>query len=315
MTSSNSRDPAVALHLPLSDQILTSQAAKVALRQIIREAKKVQPTLSELIEILLHYQIHCHVNRNTISYQICTYQFSGTQLGQQFTLKGLQASGIQMPALTNSQLPTIEASYTLPAREDKYWENGQALLLHTYCLPRTLIDTVYQQQWLYTDPQSNLIFIERDFNDTNYHGLVFANGYFYSSKPHLPIHASSAFWLANTDSIERAVILDDPLEVLSIYALEQAKSQSFSVKPTLYLSARRRSQIPFDLIATLPAVYVSESCVSEIRTICKKKLSQATFIHPNHPDSWRGVWQDHQSQPQPVYRSSRPVGRQRQLEL
>ncbi len=305
------------------------------------------PSLPELIEKLHQNDIGCLINlqRLTVVYQVDRLKISGTQLGKLFTLKGLASLGVSfdlerdrkaIEKLTHRQRSTRPTSdddtkpasdgsdddfwscidelpRQLPDRNDDTWNIAKQRLKTFYKLPIELIEMLYQEGWLYSDSHSNVVFVERTLEDEHYHGLILApTGYLHPTDSNQENHRKSCFWMATAEPFERAIILDDPTEALSLYALEHAVSRP---KATLYLCARSIRQIPTDLLTIIPKLYASESCISSVRNFLRKRFPAAIWIHPQHQDSWRGVWQDRVPQhptKSESYRSTKP---QRQLQI
>lgn len=323
------------------------KSIKKSLRQMIVDISSKGPSLPELIEQLHQNKIDCVINlqRLTVVYQVDRLNISGTQLGKSFTLKGLMSLGVSfdlerdrkaIEKLTHRQRSTKPTSADdtnpasdesgddfwscidglprqLPDRNDETWNLAKQRLKTFYKLPSELIELLYQEGWLYSDSQSNTVFVERTLEDEHYHGLVLApTGYLHPTDPNQENHRKSCFWMATAEPFERAIILDDPTEALSLYALEHAVSLP---KATLYLCARSIHQIPTDLLTIIPKLYASESCISNVRNFLKKGFPATIWIHPQHQDSWRGVWQDRTPQDpkkSEFYRSIKP---QRQLQI
>lgn len=323
------------------------KSIKKSLRQIIVDISSKEPSLPELIEQLHQNHIDCVVNlrRRTIVYQVDHLKISGTQLGKLFTLTGLTSLGVSfdlerdrkaIEKLTHRQ-PSAKPSSTddsnsgsdasgddfwscidelprqVPDRDNETWNTAKQRLKSFYKIPIELIELLYQEGWLYSDSQGNVVFVERTLEDENYHGLILApTGYLHPTDPNQKNHRKSCFWMATAQPFERAIILDDPTEALSVYALEQTVSQPTA---TLYLCARSIHQLPTDLLTIIPKLYASESCISSVKNFLRKRFPATIWIHPHHQDSWRGVWQDLAPQDPKKSESYRSIKPQRQLQI
>jgi hypothetical protein len=178
----------------------------------------------------------------------------------------------------------------LPERSDLGWETVRQHLVTEYKIPDWLLQKLHEQGWIYSDKKNRAVFVERTLDDEKYHGLTLSKeGYLHPTEPKIERHPDSCFWMATAEPIQQAIVLDDPLEALAIYALNETGSRKVS---TLYLAAARVEQLPLDMLQNISRVRVSTSCQDEVKQILEKNVPQKMLIHPNHSESWRGVWKD-----------------------
>ncbi|GAP99081.1 MobF family relaxase [Leptolyngbya sp. NIES-2104] len=212
------------------------------------------------------------------------------------TLSRSQQSSPEQDGLSNSILENtvieLEPSGQewLPERNDHGWETVRQNLVTEYKIPDWLLQELNQQGWIYSNQKKQAVFVERTLDDKNYHGLTLSKeGYLDPTEPNAKYHAASSFWMATREPLERAIILDDPLEVLAVHGINTTGSKNI---PTLYIAAMRVDQLPIDLLKDIPQVRVSTSCTDEVKQAMKENVPHRTMIAPNHVESWRGVWRD-----------------------
>lgn len=177
----------------------------------------------------------------------------------------------------------------LSKRDDQQWTTVQKHLTEQYGFPPDLLNHLHEQGWLYADKRKRAVFIERDLDDENYHGLILSEaGHLYPIEPNSEHCADSSFWIGTGEPFERAVIVNNPLEVLAAYSLDERNRDV----PTLYLAATRSEQIPSSVLQEIPQVLVSETCSEQMRQSIEEQIPQAQLIAPNHSESWCEVWVD-----------------------
>ncbi|MGG6283964.1 hypothetical protein ACQ4M3_20475 [Leptolyngbya sp. AN03gr2] len=309
------------------------------IRNLITHLSQSNPTLVDLILSLGAAEVTVKLNfaKRTIIYIKNHQKFSGSSLGKAFSLTGLKSLGIAYD-LERDRLEILRileapkrpdtSDDTNGSGSDDFWNTEEDLIqapqadetrwaiakqtLAYYQFPDALIDILHEQQWLYADSKGNPVFIERTFEDNDYHGLILAeDGFFHPTNGNYKHHRTSVFWIATGYPFSRAVIADDPLEILALYSLDQETSDKGA---TLYFCARRQAQLPIDILETISDLYISKSCLSIVQKL-KDHFSTAMLIDPRHPDSWRGVWREHQTyRPKKSNYGARPVNRQRQLQ-
>lgn len=217
-----------------------------------------------------------------------------------------QQDELDRPMVDNAEIELEPLQHEwLPERSDRGWETVRQQLVTEYKIPDWLLQKLHEQGWIYSDKKNRAVFVERTLDDEKYHGLTLSNeGYLHPTDPKVEKHLDSCFWMATAESIQQAIVLDDPLEALAIYALDQTGSKK---TPTLYLAAMRVEQLPFDVLQDVPKVRVSTSCENVVKQALKEGVPQSDLIAPRHSESWRGVWRDY------VERSERQVSDQTQV--
>jgi hypothetical protein len=197
----------------------------------------------------------------------------------------------------------------LPTPEPANWEQVRLKLSQQYNLPDSLLSEMYQKGWLYASKTGQPVFVERTLNDIPTQAKVLEpTGYFtpipLTSEP----TKNGSFWLATDTIVKRAVLLSDPIEVLSVVALESTVDQK-QRKPTLYWSVGDSEQVPWEFLRSLETVTIAfptEHCENGERFAISLKdnektedlvskilaeLPQAKRVSPSQT-SWNGLLKD-----------------------
>jgi len=192
-----------------------------------------------------------------ISYKLGEIAFSGTHLGKAYTFKGLQKyRGVSYSPDINNELSNQETNSPDLASQ---WQSVRERLVEKACLPPELIDLLHNKGWIDTDDQTRAVFILRTLTGEETGSCTLrSNGKFSigtnagTSNGKDDDSKEGIFWIATQNDIERAVIANDPVEMLSAIALDP----EFDRTPTLYLSIDAISSLPTDFLIDIPAVVV-----------------------------------------------------------
>ncbi|MBW4450238.1 MAG: relaxase/mobilization nuclease domain-containing protein [Spirirestis rafaelensis WJT71-NPBG6] len=264
-----------------------------------------------------------------ISYQLDGVAFSGTHLGKAYTFPGLQKHrGVNYspkrddkriqklmeqtvenptPAVPSKQddkriqklmeqavenpTPAVTQTNSLPIPEPTNWEQIRLNLSQQYNLPNSLLTELYEKGWLYASQAGQAIFVERTLDDLpTLAKQLEPTGDFTAIPLNSEAPKNGSFWIATDATVERAVLLSDPIEVLSVIALESTVDKE-KRKPTLYWSVGDSEQIPLELLRSLDTIVIAfkdnekvEDLISEILA----ELPQAKQVSPGQA-GWNGM--------------------------
>jgi hypothetical protein len=237
------------------------ESVRVKLQQYLRgalptldEAIDDRPTMPELIEEVQQQGINVCVGYTRtskvkgISYQLDGVAFSGRHVGKAYTFPGLQKHlGIsyipkrddqRIQRLTtqtvDNSTPSLKPPSSLPTPALENWEQICQNLDQQYSLPIPLLNKLYQKGWLYPSQTGQPIFVERTLDGV----LTLAKqleptGDFTPIPLYSELTRNGSFWIATNTTVKRAVLLSDPVEVLSVITLESAIKKRKGL-PTLY---------------------------------------------------------------------------------
>lgn len=272
-----------------------------------------------------------------ISYQLDGVAFSGTHLGKAYTFPGLQKHrGVNYspkrddkriqklmeqaventtPAVPPKQddkriqklmeqtvenpTPAVTQTNSLPIPEPTNWEQIRLNLSQQYNLPNSLLTELYEKGWLYASLAGQAIFVERTLDDLpTLAKQLEPTGNFTAITLNSEATKNGSFWIATDATVERAVLLSDPIEVLSVIALESTVDKE-KRKPTLYWSVGDSEQLPLELLRSLDTVVIAfkdnekvEDLIAEILA----ELPQAKKVSPGEA-GWNGMLTNNHLQP------------------
>ncbi|MHC5761029.1 relaxase/mobilization nuclease domain-containing protein [Nostoc sp.] len=271
-----------------------------------------------------------------ISYQLDGVAFSGTHLGKAYTFPGLQKHrGVNYspkrddkriqklmeqavenltPAVPSKQddkriqklmeqtvenTTPVTQTNSLPTREPTNWEQIRLNLSQQYNLPNSLLTELYEKGWLYASQTGQAIFVERTLDDLpTLAKQLEPTGNFTAIPLNSEPTKKGSFWIATDATVERAVLLSDPIEVLSVIALESTVDKE-KRKPTLYWSVGDSQQIPLELLRAIDTVVIAfkdhekvENLIAEILV----ELPQAKQVSPGEA-GWNGMLTNNRLQP------------------
>ncbi|MGM3309732.1 relaxase/mobilization nuclease domain-containing protein [Anabaena sp. WFMT] len=271
-----------------------------------------------------------------ISYQLNGVAFSGTHLGKAYTFPGLQKHlGVSyipkrddqriqklMEQIVDNSMSTVEAKQddehiqrltaqlvdnstppirqpnSLQAPEPTNWKQIRQNLNQQYNLPNSLLDELYQKGWLYASITNQPVFLERTLDDVpTLAKQLEPTGDFTAIPLNSEAPKNGSFWIATDTTVTRAVLLSDPIEVLSVIALESTINKK-QRQPTLYWSVSENEQIPLEFLQSLDTVVIAfkdheqvENLISDLLT----ELPQAKRVSPGQA-SWNQLLSDRKQQ-------------------
>ena len=166
-----------------------------------------------------------------------------------------------------------------------HWESVRENLIENRYLPPELIDLLYNKGWIDADDHTRAVFALRTLaGERTGTCTLESNGKFSIESDTAALlqqedSEQGLFWIATQNDLERAVIASDPVETLSVIALDP----DFDNRPTLYLSVDAISSLPKDFLEDFPTIVVGlkgdkfgEKLAKEII----KALPQAKRINP-----------------------------------
>jgi hypothetical protein len=130
---------------------------------------------------------------------------------------------------------TTQTNY-LPTPKPANWKQIRQILNQQYNLPVSLLNELYQKGWLYPSQTGQPIFVERTLDDVpTLAKQLEPTGDFTAIPLNSETTKNGSFWIATDSTVTRAVLLSDPIEVLSVIALESTVDKR-KRQPTLYWS-------------------------------------------------------------------------------
>lgn len=193
--------------------------------------------------------------------------------------------------------PAATQTNYLPTPKPANWKQIRQNLNQQYNLPVSLLNELYQKGWLYPSQTGQPVFVERTLDDVpTLAKQLEPNGDFTA----IPINSeptkNGSFWIATDTTVTRAVLLSDPIEVLSVIALESTVDKK-QRQPTLYWSVGDYEQIPLEFLQSIDTVVIAvknnenEDWVSEILA----ELPQAKKVCPGQ-GGWNKLLTDKKQQ-------------------
>ncbi|MBD2667236.1 relaxase/mobilization nuclease family protein [Richelia sinica FACHB-800] len=165
-------------------------------------------------------------NQNTVKYATLTVE---VQQDNQLVAK-------PMVQTVNNSTPSLKQTNSLPTPDLENWEQIRQNLNQQYKLPVSLLNELYQKGWLYPSQTGQPVFVERTLDGVpTLTKQLEPTGDFTAIPLNSEPTKNGSFWIATDTTVKRAVLLSDPIEVLSVIALESAIKKRKRL-PTLYWS-------------------------------------------------------------------------------
>ncbi|WP_174782863.1 MULTISPECIES: relaxase [unclassified Dolichospermum] len=179
--------------------------------------------------------------------------------------------------------PAVTQTNYLPTPEPANWEQVRQNLHQQYNLPIPLLNELYQKGWLYPNQTGQPIFVERTLDNVPTQAKQLElTGDFTAIPLNSEPTKNGSFWIATHTTVTRAVLLSDPIEVLSIIALESTVDKK-QRQSTLYWTVGESKQIPLEFLQYLDTVVIAfkdhekvEDLISDILA----ELPQAKKVSP-----------------------------------
>ncbi|MBD2295062.1 relaxase/mobilization nuclease domain-containing protein [Anabaena sphaerica FACHB-251] len=239
-------------------------------------SKRDDQLIQKLIERNVKNATSSHAERNAQHIQLLTNQ-----------------TAINATTIDNSIHP-LNQSNSLPTPKPANWKQIRQNLNQQYNLPVSLLNELYQKGWLYPSQTGQPVFIERTLDDVpTLAKQLEPTGDFTAIPLNSETTKNGSFWIATDTTVTRAVLLSDPIEVLSVIALESTVDKR-KRQPTLYWSVGDRSQIPLEFLDSLDTVVIAfkdnekvEDLISDLLT----ELPQSKRVSPGQA-GWNQLLSD-----------------------
>lgn len=182
----------------------------------------------------------------------------------------------------NATAAVTQTNY-LPTPEPANWEQVRQNLHQQYNLPISLLNELYQKGWLYPNQTGQPVFVERTLDDVPTLAKQLEPTSDFTAIPlNYEATKNGSFWIATDTTVTRAVLLSDPIEVLSVIALESTVDKK-QRQSTLYWSVGNHEQIPLEFLQSLDTVVIAfkdHEAVEDLISNILAKLPQAKKVYP-----------------------------------
>jgi hypothetical protein len=198
--------------------------------------------------------------------------------------------------------PAVTQTNYLPTPKPANWKQIRQNLNQQYNLPVSLLNELYQKGWLYPSQTGQPVFVERTLDDVpTLAKQLEPTGDFTAIPLNSETTKNGSFWIATDTTVTRAVLLSDPIEVLSVIALESTVDKR-KRQPTLYWSIGdgetsgigERSQIPLEFLDSLDTVVIAfkdNEKVEDLISDLLAELPQAKRVSPGQA-GWNQLLSD-----------------------
>jgi len=235
-----------------------------------------------------------------------------TTLGTPATANELESSQSELETTTPATAATaneLELQLSiLPERNETHWQKVRSHLAVEYSLPLKLLDLLHSHSWLYAGSEK-AVFTGRTLEgEARFAFVLHERGNFTTTHP---LSSETAFWVATTGEIERAVIACNPIEALSILLIEQENSAT--APATIYLGIERASQLPTQFLQELDSVIIAIAEDSHLARNTSALLPDAELVSPQ--SSWNDIWIQLIEQQQPTHKQNNQQYKQRIQEI
>ena len=151
-----------------------------------------------------------------------------------------------------------------------------------------MLEKLHSHSWLYAERSEKAVFTGQTLEgEARFAFVLDERGNFTTTHS---LSSETAFWVATTEEIERAVIACSPIEALSILLIEQENNQdnSATAPPTIYLGIERASQLPTQFLQELDSVIIALAEDSHLARNAISLLPNAELVSPQ--SSWNDIW-------------------------
>lgn len=188
----------------------------------------------------------------------CDYKQAVAWLNDSF------GEGATLEAVTYKAREIIQTElipqFTPPVIEESKWQAVRKYLTRTRLLPSGLVDSLHEQGLVYADIQQNAVFLRRSIDNeqitgASLRGTVGDNNTFKGLAKGTKRNQGWFYFQQgeqSSDSIKRVVLVESPIDAMSLAVLERTDS-----KKTLYLSTDGAGQIPNEFLAEVKEVVVA----------------------------------------------------------
>jgi Plasmid recombination enzyme len=145
--------------------------------------------------------------------------------------------------------------FTPPTCDEKGWQQVRNHLLDELKVASKVVDKLHREGLIYADGKQNLVSIRRNLDKfvtgASLKGTLAGAGNKFTSLSTGSKRSGGWFYFESSADInapiERVVLVNSPLEALSLASLEQSP-----VQKTIYLSLEETSQLPLEFLRSLP---------------------------------------------------------------
>lgn len=183
-----------------------------------------------------------------------------------------------------------EVEFVPPAVDESKWSGVRGYLTRQRKLPSSLVDRLHESGLVYADRRQNAVFLRRPLakskvTGASLRGTAGANNTF---KGLAKGSKRSQGWFyfeqgeQSTDSIKRVVLVESPIDAMSLAVLERTDSRK-----TLYLSADGAGQLPFEFLRSVEEVAIAfdnDAAGEEMVEKIKSELPEAVRKTPKSVD-------------------------------
>lgn len=167
--------------------------------------------------------------------------------------------GVTLEAVTYQTRVIIQTeqprSFLPPTPDEDKWQIVRRYLLSERKLPSGLVDRLHQQGLIYADSKQNAVFIRRSLDEQTITGASLRGtaGADNAFKGLALGSKRSAGWFhfgqggQSSDPIQRAVLVESPIDALSFAVLDRTDSRK-----TIYLSTDGAGTVPLEFLRQLP---------------------------------------------------------------
>ncbi len=190
------------------------------------------------------------------------------KLEKEFHLKSVQSSW-ETKASKNI-IVNREQEIMLPNKDEQKWHQLRWHLAGEYKLPPEFCEALYQENLLYASETGEPVFVKRPLDNQN----------------------NSFFWLATKGEINRVIITDNPLEVVSAFLVENERPTS---QPTLYLSLEKPEQLADNIFNQFQQVTITSKdrqLREDLLTILPNAQLEDNLL------TWNQIWLSQQQKKQ-----------------
>ncbi|VEP15815.1 Plasmid recombination protein [Hyella patelloides LEGE 07179] len=167
--------------------------------------------------------------------------------------------------------------FTPPVLNESLWQGVKKYLTRSRKLPSGLVDSLHEQGLIYADEKQNAVFIRRSLYESKTTGATLRGtaGADNTFKGLAPGTKRSEGWFyfpqggQSSDPIQRAVLVESPIDALSFAVLDRNDSRR-----TIYISTDGAGQVPHEFLRQPKDVVVAVDNDEPGNLMAQKMLSQ-----------------------------------------
>lgn len=177
-----------------------------------------------------------------------------------------------------------------PAVNDQKWSGVKDYLTRQRKLPSSLVDRLHGSGLIYADQRQNAVFLRRSLTESKVTGASLRGtvGVDNSFKGLAKGSKRSQGWFyfeqgeQEGDSIKRVVLVESPIDAMSLAVLERSNSRK-----TLYLSTDGAGELPFEFLQGMEKIEIgfdNDAAGKEMAERIKSKIPEAVIKIPKSVD-------------------------------